>query len=71
MTVNDLISQIRQAVNDTDKIEYTDQELINYINQAQDYISNVCINNNFKGVLKQTDLTLTNDKAALPSDFVK
>ncbi|EDP74400.1 hypothetical protein [Hydrogenivirga sp. 128-5-R1-1] len=71
MTILDLIQQIRYAVNDTDKIEFSDAELLNYVNQAQDYISNVCINNAFKGLIKEVDLTLTNNQAVLPDDFVR
>lgn len=71
MTVSDLIQQVRYAVNDTDSVEYTDGELLDYVNQAQDYISNVCINNAFKGLIKEADLTLTNNQVALPNDFVR
>ena len=71
MRVGDLLQQIRYAINDTDKIEFSDAELINYINQAQDYISNVCINNAFKGLIKETDLTLIDGKTELPQDFVR
>lgn len=71
MLVKDILSQIRYAINDTDKIEFSDTELLNYVNQAQDYISNVAINNGFKGLLKETDLTLTDGKVALPDDFVR
>ncbi|WP_457641457.1 phage adaptor protein [Persephonella sp.] len=71
MTVSDLIQQVRYAVNDTDNVEYTDGELLNYVNQAQDYISNVCINNTFKGLINEVDLALTNNQVALPNDFVR
>ncbi|WP_297452595.1 hypothetical protein [Persephonella sp.] len=71
MLVKDLFQQIRYAINDQDKIEFSDAELLNYVNQAQDYISNIAINNGFKGLLKETDLTLTNSQATLPSDFVR
>ncbi len=71
MTVLDLIQQIRYAINDVEKIEFSDEELINYINQAQDYISNVCINNAFKGLIKEVDLTLTDGKVELPQDFAR
>ena len=71
MRVSDLLQQIRYAINDTDKIEFSDAELLNYINQAQDYISNICINNAFKGLIKETDLTLIDGKTELPQDFVR
>ena len=71
MTIQDLINQIRYQVNDTDKIEYTDSELIEYINQAQNYISKIAINHRFKGLINQSDLSLSDGKATLPADFVK
>ena len=71
MTVSDLIQQIRYAINDQDKIEFSDAELLNYVNQAQDYISNIAINNGFKRLLKEANLTLTDGKVTLPSDFVR
>ena len=70
MTVADLITQIRRAINDVGAIEYTDDELVDYINQAQDYITNTCINHQYKGFLKSITLTLTDGKVTLPSDFV-
>ncbi len=71
MTVQDLINQIRYQINDTDKIEFTDGELLNYVNQAQDYISQVAINHRFKGLIKMSDLSLSDGKATLPEDFVR
>jgi hypothetical protein len=70
MTVGELLDQIRYMINDRDKLEYTDNELINYLNQAQDYIANTCINHQYKGFLKTTTLTLTDGVATLPDDFV-
>jgi len=71
MTIQELINQIRYQVNDIDKIEYTDSELIEYINQAQDYVSQIAINHRFKGLINQSDLSLSDGKATLPTDFVK
>ena len=71
MKVGDLITQIRAAINDTRKIEYTDDELIIYINQSQDYIANTAINAGYKGFLKTATLQLTDGEADLPSDFVR
>ena len=71
MRVSDLLHQIRYAINDNDKIEFSDAELLNYVNQAQDYISNVAINNAFKGLIKEVVLALTDGKAELPQDFAR
>ena len=71
MTVQDLINQIRYQINDADRVEYTEAELIGYINQAQDYISQVLINHRFKGLIKNVDLSLSNGKATLPEDFIR
>lgn len=71
MTAADLLLQVRYAINDLGKIEYSDDELLHYLNQAQDYIVNTAVNKGYKGLLKTATLNLINDSAQLPDDFIK
>jgi len=71
MTVQELLEQVRYQINDTDKAEYTDAELINYINDGLRFISNELIRIGSSLLLKKADLALTDGFVALPSDFVK
>ncbi|ADO44949.1 hypothetical protein Hydth_0549 [Hydrogenobacter thermophilus TK-6] len=71
MTVAEAVLRLRTLLNDPQAIEFTDAELINYINQAQDYIVLSAVNLGFQGFLKNVNLTLTNDQALLPSDFIR
>ena len=71
MTVDELLSLVRYQINDVDKVEYTDNELIAYLNEALRFLSAELINVNSSILLKEADLSLTNGHTVLPSDFVK
>jgi len=71
MKAEELITECRFQLNDTDKIEFSDGELLSYLNQALRYINNFGINLNSKLFLKRADLTLNNGVALLPADFVR
>jgi len=71
MTVEELLTQVRYQINDTDKVEYTDAELIGYVNDGLDFISKELIRLSSPVLLKYTTLSLTDGAADLPSDFVR
>lgn len=71
MTVGELITAVRYDLNDTQKIEYSDAELIEYINRAQEWINQELIELGSHLVVKKASLELTNSTAPLPADFVK
>ena len=71
MNAGDIIREARYQLNDTDKIEFSDAELLSYINQALRYINEIGINLNSNLLLKRADLTLTDGVASLPSDFIR
>lgn len=71
MTVQELLINVRYQINDTDAIEYSDAELISYVNEALRWISNVLISLSCPLLLKKVELTLTDGQASLPDDFVK
>jgi hypothetical protein len=69
--VKDFFEEVRFTINDVEKLEYTDNELLTYLNQAQDYIVNTCINHQYNRFLKTATLnTDTTSGQALPDDFV-
>ena len=63
MTVADLLKQVRYALNDTEGVEFSDSELINYLNQAKDYVVQSAVSKNFKGFVAYSELTLVDGKA--------
>ena len=71
MTVDELLQEVRYQIHDTDKVEYTDSELISYVNDALRFISNELIRCGSALLLKRTSLSLTDGQAGLPADFVK
>ena len=71
MNVEDIIREARYQLNDTDKVEFSDGELLSYLNQALRYINNFGINFNSRLFLKRANLTLSNGVALLPSDFIR
>lgn len=46
MTVTELISRIRTRVNDTDSLEFSDNEILIYINDALEFLENLLSENN-------------------------
>ena len=71
MTVEELLQQVRYAINDTQKVEYTDAELINYVNDALRFVSNELIRLSSPLMLKTTTLNFIDNSADLPSDFIR
>jgi len=71
MTVEELLTQVRYQINDIDKAEYSDDELINYINDGLRFIVNELIRIGSALWLKKINLTLKDDSTSLPSDFIK
>lgn len=67
MKVADVLIQVREMINDTAKIEYSDDELLRILNRVQDYIADTCINKQFSRFLKTATL---NSGDSLPDDFV-
>ena len=70
-TVQDLLIGVRYRINDTDSVEYTDAELIDYVNEALQVVGNELCRLGAEAVRKRAALTLTDGSAALPSDFVR
>lgn len=71
MLVRNLLDEVRRQIADVEKVEYTDAELIGYINDGLRFISNELIRLNSPLLIKFVNLTLSNGEATLPSDFVK
>jgi len=71
ITVEEFLNQVRYQINDTDKVEYSDAELISYINEGLRFISNELIRLSSSLLLKKVNLELTNGEVSLPNDFVK
>ncbi len=71
MYVSDLIAEIRKAINDPNALEFSNEELLELINEAQGWIVNGAINQEYLGFVKSAELSLTDSKAALPPDFVR
>lgn len=66
MTVAELLQVLRRELNDTSGIEYSDAELINYINRAQQFIVDELVGVRSPYMLREVNLTFTN--AALWDD---
>ncbi len=71
MLVSDLIAEIRKSINDPNALEFSNEELLELINEAQGWIVNGAINQEYLGFVKSAELTLTDGKTALPPDFVR
>lgn len=67
MKVSDILNVIRPRIADENKIEYEDEELIEYLNDAMDFLSAQLIAMNDSGMI--TDLTVK-DGNAVPADFM-
>lgn len=71
MKVNELLRLVRHQLNDPQGQEFKDDELIDYINFAITFISQICIEHSYSGLLKSVVLTSENGEFEIPSDFVK
>jgi len=67
--VSELIQTLRRELNDTQRIEYSDEELLSYINRAKDFIVDELLGIRSPLLLKQAVLTPTNGSAPLPEHF--
>jgi len=61
MTVSELISYIRQDIVDKDKAEFSDEELINYINTVINMLNLELARLKYRGCIKEEEVTLTNN----------
>lgn len=68
MTVNEILMSVRRRIRDEHKIEYQDSELIGYINDAINLISNANIANKDPLMVKEI---IINEKTFVPKSFVK
>jgi hypothetical protein len=66
-TVSSLLTAVRKKIRDTTSIEYPDAELIDYLNDAIDYISAFLIRIQDGEMIKST--TITDGSITKPSDF--
>lgn len=71
MTVSDLIQRLRTYLNDTAGVEFSDTELLTYINQSIDVLSQMLADFNTNLNRKETTLTFVDGKAPVPSDFLR
>ena len=67
MKVSDLIPRIRDKIQDSG-IEYTDSDVINYINEAIAYLSNLLISANDPNMVVEQEVK---DQDTIPNGFVK
>lgn len=71
MKVKDFLEQVRIGLNDIDAFEFSNNELVNYLNFAQDWIVNQLIILESPLIIKSVDLSNCLNGATLPNDFVK
>ncbi len=70
-TVEDFLSSVRYQINDTGAVEYSNDELIEYLNIAIRFLSSELIGISSHLLLKETTIALTDNMGDLPSDFIK
>lgn len=66
VTIMQLSTVIRQRVNDNDKINYTDEEIVADVAMACRYLSNILINRRSPEMIVSEDIV---DYSAVPEDF--
>jgi len=69
MTVQELFEGVRYQINDVDKVEYSDEELISYLNEAISFLNNLLIDNLSPLLIKTDELFLVQGSSSLPEDF--
>lgn len=67
-TVEALLSDIRNRISDSDKLTYSEDELISYINTIIDFLNHFLINQNSQEMIKE--ITVSNG-SAVPDDWVR
>lgn len=71
MLVRDLLKQVRIIINDVDGIEFSNEELLSYLNDVQTFFVLTCANFNVPIFMKTTNLQNCSQGALLPEDFLK
>ncbi len=74
ISVSDFIQSVRYPLNDFKDIvnpEYSDIELVSYLNRALTLLSLALANIEWRGLLKKGTLIIQNKTAQLPDDFIK
>lgn len=69
MLVDELISESRVLLNDTDELEFSETELLKYLNNGIDIIENILSSKNSSILLNELDIVSSSTK--LPSDLLK
>ena len=69
MTVDNLIKQIRTAINDVEELEFSDNELLMYINDSLDYICEILADNQSSINLVILDIIATS--TVIPNDLLR
>lgn len=69
MTVAELFTDVRYQLSDEQKSGYSDNELIGYLNQTNDYVFATLIDASSNLAIKEATITLVNGEASLPEDF--
>lgn len=69
MDINTAIVEIRNKINDRDKVGLDDSELLSYLNEAIQYIANYLIS--IKSPIMVADFTANEAETVLPENFAK
>lgn len=69
MTVEELLLDVRCSLNDNDILEFTDDELLRYLNSSLDFIENILVVNNSSLLL--SSMLLSNSSTVIPNDLLK
>ena len=70
MLVSDIITSARYRLNDVNSVEYSDAELLDYVNTVQQFINKFLMSADSALIKTTTTLDTSSGKAALPSDFM-
>ena len=69
MYVSEALQDLRFKIHDKDIIEMTDDELVNCLNEAIQYVSAFLVGRNSPIMVK--DMEVTDEETTLPENFVK
>lgn len=69
MLVSEAITEIRNKINDRDKVGLDDSELLSYFNEAVQYVAAALIANKSPEMVKETTINATT--YTLPNEFVQ
>lgn len=68
MLFKDIIPKIRKRIHDEDKLVYDDEELMDYFNDAQDFIASTLVSLGYEGMIYTVEAILL---TKLPANFIK